>query len=132
MCASFAFFARAFGRDFPRREEEGVAAGERLWKRGKVTTDDLVEGRVMTSGKASGSFTSSALTVSCAPHVVTALCRFVFLSSLQTSGCWVGRRARAAAAHEAAPGIDVYCVRCVRSLVHVAGTSHGNLAKFLW
>ncbi|CAN0275213.1 unnamed protein product [Pylaiella littoralis] len=46
------------------REEAGLAAGERLWKRGKVTTEDLVVGRVMTSGKTSGSFTSSALTVS--------------------------------------------------------------------
>lgn len=45
------------------REEAGLAAGERLWKRGKVTTEDLVGGRVMTSGKTSGSFTSSALTV---------------------------------------------------------------------
>lgn len=45
------------------REEAGIAAGERIWKRGKVCTDDLVEGRVMTSGKTSGSFTSSTLTV---------------------------------------------------------------------
>lgn len=45
------------------REEAGLAAGERLWKRGKVTTEDLVGGRVMTSGKTSGSFTSSSLTV---------------------------------------------------------------------
>ncbi|CAM9979270.1 unnamed protein product, partial [Sphacelaria rigidula] len=44
-------------------EEAGIAAGERIWKRGKVCTDDLVDGRVMTSGKTSGSFTSSALTV---------------------------------------------------------------------
>ncbi|CAM9888576.1 unnamed protein product [Ectocarpus fasciculatus] len=46
------------------REEAGLAAGERLWKRGKVTTEDLVGGRIMTSGKTSGSFTSSALAVS--------------------------------------------------------------------
>ncbi|CAM9510410.1 unnamed protein product [Ascophyllum nodosum] len=46
------------------RDEAAIAAGERIWKRGKVCTDDLVDGRVMTSGKTSGSFTSSVLTVS--------------------------------------------------------------------
>ncbi|CAN0200812.1 unnamed protein product, partial [Discosporangium mesarthrocarpum] len=46
------------------RKEASIAAGERIWKRQKVTTDDLVEGRVMTSGKTSGSFTSSSVAVS--------------------------------------------------------------------
>lgn len=56
-------FFTSFGI-FCCRDEAGLAAGERLWKRGKVTTEDLVGGRVMTSGKTSGSFTSSSLTVS--------------------------------------------------------------------
>lgn len=45
------------------REEAALAAGERIWKRGKVYTDDIVEGSLLTTGKTSGSFTSSMLTV---------------------------------------------------------------------
>lgn len=61
VAAFFSVFVVTYA--FPGREEAGLAAGERLWKRGKVTTEDLVGGRVMTSGKTSGSFTSSSLTV---------------------------------------------------------------------
>lgn len=68
------------------REEAGIAAGERIWKRGKVTTEDLVEGRVMTSGKTSGSFTSSSLTVRSGPMGTISNVSLALLSKALSGG----------------------------------------------